>query len=131
MFGVQYEETLDRVLVGMASPHVPFVTYRVQHLARDTDKLDLLQALRLNHLGDMIYAYLAEDRQFGDNSLTATLTIPEDAASHLSTESDYFVRDKRIKLDSEFAGFTPLSSNDRSKDCVEYVRIVLLVILVC
>ena len=104
----------------MASPRVPFKTYRIIDLALNVTRESLLKCLGLESIGHRIFVSFSHLTGIESNCQTVTLTIPEDHRYEFSPESFVSIEGRSYLLDQDFEGFTPLCSIPRLENFIEY-----------
>ena len=104
----------------MASPRVPFKTYRIQNLPSSVTRESLLKSLNLSDLENRILISCSQSTGPEPNGQTVTLTIPEDSGYDFPPTSPFSVGGSFCSLDTTFEGFTPLCSAPTNESFIEY-----------
>jgi len=105
----------------MASPKVPFVTYRIQTTDDNLTADGLREALQLDVTLGRLYMSLSRSWNTEHLRLTATVTVPDHVAEQVLMNWNSSVASASFNVDNDFRGFTPLSDRDSTETGVEYV----------
>ena len=104
----------------MASPKVPFKTFRILNLPSDVTRESLLKYLGLEQTECKLSTSIPRSVGIESSCQTVNFTIPEDQAHNFSSGCSVSIEGKEYLLDNEFEGFTPLCPTPMLEHFIEY-----------